>query len=106
MATPEALPPDYKRMQGTPAGVRELFANLDVANILVQKRAALTTLSSEGTYDPTIAQPDHLHAPLPGCLCMCRQSGGNASGVATGYLRARLRRAYNALDVYGPSPRS
>ncbi len=77
------------RMQkkGTPAGVREVG----------QARSYGTTSSS------TFHAP--LPGPLPGCLFMPLQTGGNASGVATGYLHARLRRAFvTPRNVQTPVP--
>ncbi len=58
--------------KGTPAGVREAGQALSYGT------------TSNSTF----------HAPLPGCLCMPLQTGGNASGVATGYLHARPWRAF------------
>ncbi len=64
---------------GDPAGVRELLATMVPSGVL--------------------------HAPLPGCKKICTGSGGNASGVATGYLHAPRWGAARSATNRQPSTR-
>ncbi len=69
--------------KGIPAGVRETSSSMSFHTI----------------------EPARLHAPLPGCLSLHYGTGGNASGVATGYSHAP-RRGAEKRPISRPSPRA